>query len=389
MDLGVNVSLLLASLILIVVLWRLDTIRSAAAREAHEELEVQALQDALTGLPNRRKLLLDLEQRCCGGMRATALVLCDLDGFKAYNDTFGHPEGDLLLARLSEKLARAVAPHGAAYRLGGDEFCALLRVDQDALEPTLAACHAALCESGRGFDVRASIGSVALPEEATDSSTALRLADQRMYAEKNERGSSVKHQLSDLILRVLVEQDPELYNHVHDVARLAAGVGQRLGLNEAEVDNLVRAAELHDVGKVAIPDSILQKPGPLDAHEMEFMRRHTLIGESILGSAPALAGLGHLVRSSHESYDGTGYPDGLRGEEIPLASRIIFVCDAFHAMTTIRPYGQAMTEDDALTELRQGAGTQFDPAVVDAFAGELAALDLVGPESHVAAAVSE
>ncbi len=375
-DLGVTASLLLAALVLIVALWRLDSIRGAAARTRHQDLEVQALHDALTGLPNRRKLMLDLEQqlgRCDAGERCV-LILCDLDGFKAYNDTFGHLEGDLLLVRLSDKLAAAVAPHGTAYRLGGDEFCALLRVDRDDLAPALAACHSALRESGGGFDIRASIGSVALSEEASDSSNALRLADQRMYSQKNDRGTSAGQQLRDLILRVLAEQNPGLHDHVHDVARLAAGVGRALGLNDADVAGLVRAAELHDVGKVAIPDSILHKPGPLDPDEQRFVRRHTLIGESILNAAPALAGIARLVRSSHERYDGGGYPDGLREEEIPLPSRIIFVCDSFHAMTTDRPYRRPMKEEDALAELKRCAGTQFDPAVVDAFAAELAAL---------------
>jgi HD-GYP domain-containing protein (c-di-GMP phosphodiesterase class II) len=145
-------------------------------------------------------------------------------------------------------------------------------------------------------------------------------------------------------------------------------------MDDVAVANLVRAAELHDVGKIAIPDSILHKPGPLDPQEQEFMRRHTIIGESILNAAPALAGAGGLVRSSHERYDGAGYPDGLHEEEIPLPSRIIFVCDSFQAMTTDRPYRQAMDEYDALAELRRCAGTQFDPAVVDAFAAELAAV---------------
>jgi HD-GYP domain-containing protein (c-di-GMP phosphodiesterase class II) len=268
-----------------------------------------------------------------------------------------------------------VAHHGTAYRLGGDEFCAIMSVGRDELEPSLAACRAALHESGAGFDIRASIGSVSLPREASSSSTALRLADQRMYAEKNERGSSTRHQLRDLVLRLIAERDSELFDHAHDVARLAAGVGRTLALNGPQVADLVRAAELHDVGKVAIPDSILHKPGPLDPDEQEFMRRHTLIGESILSAAPALAGAARLVRSSHERYDGTGYPDGLQAEEIPLSSRIIFVCDAFHAMTTDRPYRQAVSDADALTELRRCAGTQFDPTVVDAFARELTALD--------------
>ena len=373
-NLGVAISLLLSALTLSMLLRQIDVIRSAAGRRRHTDLEVQALADALTGLPNRRQLLLDLDRAVvrAGADERRVLVLCDLDGFKLYNDTFGHPEGDLLLCRLSAKLARTVAPHGTAYRLGGDEFCVLIRVDQDQLEPVLAACHAALCESGSGFAVRASIGSVALPEEASDSSTALRIADQRMYAQKDERGSSIRHQLRDLVMRVLAEQDPELHDHVHDVAHLAAGIGRRLGLNDAQLADLVRAAELHDVGKIAIPGSILHKPGPLDPHEQEFIRRHTLIGESILSAAPALAGAARLVRSCHERYDGAGYPDGLREQEIPLSSRIIFVCDSFDAMTTDRVYRQAMNEDDALDELRRCAGTQFDPDVVDAFAAELA-----------------
>ncbi|MEA2449245.1 MAG: hypothetical protein QOG63_1177 [Thermoleophilaceae bacterium] len=375
-DLGVTASLLLAALVLIAALWRLDRIRTNASRKLNQTLEDQARHDALTGLPNRRKLLVDLEnalRRAAAGEHVV-LVLCDLDGFKAYNDTFGHPEGDLLLARLSKKLAQTAAPHGTAYRLGGDEFCALLNVHDDDLEAALAACHAALCESGSGFSIRASIGSVTLAVEASDSATALRLADERMYAQKGTQGSSVRQQLRDLIMRILAEQDPELSDHVRDVARLAAGVGRRCALNDSQVANLVRAAELHDVGKVAIPDSILHKAGPLDVHEQQFIRRHTLIGESILSAAPALAEVGQLVRSSHERYDGTGYPDGLREEEIPLSSRIIFACDSFDAMTTDRPYRRAMTEGDALIELRDCSSTQFDPVVVDALAAELAAL---------------
>jgi diguanylate cyclase (GGDEF)-like protein len=322
-DVGVTVSLLLGGLGLILTLWRLDRLRGTAARRREHDLEFLALHDVLTGLPNRRKLLLDLEGEAHQADTGSpcVVVLCDLDGFKGYNDSFGHLEGDLLLARLGEELARRVAPYGTAYRFGGDEFCVLLRVDEHELESALAACRAALSESGSGFDIRVSIGAVSLPGEAADASTALRLADHRMYAHKNTKDSSAKQQLRDLIMRVHVEQDPRLHDHVHDVAELAAGVGRELGLDELQVADLVRAAELHDVGKIAIPDSILQKPGPLNATEQEFMRRHTLIGESTLSAGPALVGVGQLVRSSHERYD--------------------------------------------------GAGTQFDPAVIEAFVAEL------------------
>jgi diguanylate cyclase (GGDEF)-like protein len=375
-NVGVAASLALAAFSLIAMLWRLDVVRSAAGRERERDLAAMALHDALTGLPNRRKLLSDLDDailRADAGSRCV-LLLCDLDGFKAYNDNFGHMEGDLLLARLAAKLARTVADHGTAYRLGGDEFCALLRSDEQDLPSALQACHAALSESGSGFAIRASIGAVAIPAEAADAAAALRLADQRMYAHKTSRRSSTEQQLRDLIMRVHVECDPTLHEHVHDVARLAAGVGRELGMDDLEIADLVRAAELHDVGKIAIPDSILHKPGPLDADELEFMQRHTLIGENILGATSALSAVGRLVRSTHERYDGAGYPDGLRRDQIPLASRIVFVCDAFAAMTTDRPYRSRMSDDEALEELKHCGGAQFDPIVVEAFAAELTRL---------------
>jgi two-component system, cell cycle response regulator len=138
-------------------------------------------------------------------------------------------------------------------------------------------------------------------------------------------------------------------------------------MSPEDLDEVARAAELHDVGKVAIPDAILNKPGPLDESEWNFMRRHTVIGERILLSAPALRPVARLVRSSHERWDGGGYPDGLRGDEIPLGARVVAVCDAFDAMTTERPYREPIPESQALAELRRCAGTQFDPMVVDAF----------------------
>ena len=198
-----------------------------------------------------------------------------------------------------------------------------------------------------------------------------------MYASKSGRRSSAKQQARDLALRVLSEQLPDLHDHASGVAELARGVGARLGIDGGRLWDLVHAAELHDIGKLAIPAAILHKPGPLDADEWAFMRRHTLLGEGILGAAPALGSVATLVRSSHERYDGAGYPDRLAGEAIPLASRIVFVCDAFDAMTCARPYKAAMDEQDALEELRRGAGSQFDPAVVEAFCAELAAREAV------------
>jgi HD-GYP domain-containing protein (c-di-GMP phosphodiesterase class II) len=142
-------------------------------------------------------------------------------------------------------------------------------------------------------------------------------------------------------------------------------------MNAEELDELTRAAELHDVGKVAIPDAILNKPGKLDDTEWEFMRQHTILGERILSAAPALRPVARIVRASHERWDGGGYPDGLAGESIPLAARIVAVCDAFEAITSDRCYRKGRSLDDARDELLRAAGSQFDSAVVDAFVEEL------------------
>jgi HD-GYP domain-containing protein (c-di-GMP phosphodiesterase class II) len=152
------------------------------------------------------------------------------------------------------------------------------------------------------------------------------------------------------------------------VAELAVRVGERLGLSDDHRQQVFHAAQLHDVGKIAIPDAIISKPSALDDTEWEFMRQHTVIGQRIIDAAPALDGVGQLVRSSHERWDGGGYPDGLAGEDIPLGARIVAVCDAYDAMVSERPYKSAMPVGDALAELRRCAGSQFDPAVVEVFA---------------------
>ncbi len=329
-----------------------------------------ALTDALTGLGNRRRLMEDLEDglATASSGRCLMLVLLDLDGFKRYNDTFGHPAGDSLLARLGQNLARAAKDQGRAYRLGGDEFCALVAADASDLEATSARIAASLSDVGRGFSVTASYGAVLIPDEAPTAERALQLADQRLYGHKSTRQrTAAAQQTRDALLQALQERQPDLREHLDGVAGLAREVARGLELSADDIDVVVRAAELHDVGKVAVPDSILSKPAALDEVEWGFVRQHTIVGERILSAAPALVPVARLVRSSHERYDGGGYPDGLVGEAIPLGARIVSVCDAYHAMTSERPYGCAMPHDGALAELRACAGAQFDPAVVETF----------------------
>jgi diguanylate cyclase (GGDEF)-like protein len=295
------------------------------------------------------------------------LAIFDLDGFKGYNDSYGHPAGDRLLSRLGHRLEAAVAGHGTAYRLGGDEFCVLATPGEIGPAPVVAAAAAALYERGEGFEISSSFGSVELPTEALDVSEALVLADRRMYAQKSGGRASAARQSRDVLLTTLREREPDLHLHLEGVSGLASGVARELGMSAEERDEVIRAAELHDIGKVAVPDAILNKAAPLDEAEWRFMREHTVIGERILAAAPALRGVAKLVRSSHERWDGEGYPDRLAANDIPLGARVVAVCDAYHAMTTDRPYRAGMSHDEAIAELRLCSGSQFDPAVVEAF----------------------
>jgi two-component system, cell cycle response regulator len=332
-----------------------------------EESTREALTDPLTGLGNRRLLKSRLGEVTAGPRRDAGLslvVVFDLDGFKAYNDSYGHPAGDALLQRLGARLAAFAAARGEAFRLGGDEFCLLAHCTAAEVDGLVAGATASLGERGDGFLVTASQGSVVIPSEARDPGEALQLADRRMYANKNRERSSARTQTRDVLLTALREREPALHAHLADVAQLAVAVAGEIGMSAERRDEVFRAAELHDVGKMAIPDAILSKPGPLDPAEWEFIRAHTLIGERIIAAAPALVPIARLVRSSHERWDGDGYPDGLAGEEIPLGSRIVSACDAYQAMVSERPYSVAMVPARALEELDRCAGTQFDPEVV-------------------------
>jgi two-component system, cell cycle response regulator len=324
----------------------------------------EATTDALTGLGNRRQLLADLERHLhADHVRPTILMLFDLDGFKGYNDTFGHPAGDALLTRLGEKLAAVPGADGAAYRLGGDEFCLLAPVAEGEAEPLIDRACVALTERGEGFEIGTSFGAILLPDDATDASQALQVADERLYAQKySHRGESDRTMAA--LLEALSAGEPELQDQVAGVGALAGDVGRMLGLRRDELEELDRAAQLHDLGKLAVPDEILSKPGPLDEREWAFVRQHTIVGERILRASPALRSVATVVRASHENWDGSGYPDSLTGDDIPLASRIIRICNAFVAMTSQRPYRDAMPVEEALTELERCAGSDFDPTVV-------------------------
>src|SRR3954463_12738680 len=356
------VGLVVAAVLLLVLAGIFDLL-------ARRELVSEAQTDPLTGLGNRRMLMRDLrvQLKAANSAHPLMLMLFDLNGFKTYNDTFGHSAGDDLLARLGRALGAAVGSLGGAYRLGGDEFCVLAPIGQQGVEPVIAAAGAALTEHGSGFRSDASYGTILLPSETQDVAEALRLVDQRMYAQKRSSRRSADRQSQDVLLHVLHERSPDMGAQAHEVGALAGLVAHRMGLSPEDTQRAVQAGELRDVGRVAIPDAILNKSAQeLDEEERAFLRSQSTISERIIAAAPALAQVARLVRSTGEHYDGSGYPDGLRGDDIPLVSRIVtashwYVVRARRNDSSSNP----AVVRDILTAVGREGGTRLDPTVVD------------------------
>jgi two-component system cell cycle response regulator len=360
-----TVALLLSALTLAFVLLRLGLTFGEYTR-ALADSRHEAVSDPLTGLGNRRALARDLEQTMRRGAPRTVLALFDLDGFKAYNDTFGHPAGDTLLQRLALRLV--AADHGGrVYRLGGDEFCVLAPLgDGDAQEVGRHAARA-LSERGDLYEITSSYGLVVLPDETDGMTDAMRVADQRLYLHKGVGRRSQTGETVDTLARIIEARERDLADHGLSVAELAEGLAAAYHLPEAECEQIRHAAVLHDLGKLAIAEQILHKSGPLDHAERELMRTHPALGQWMLGESPALAPIGAMVRSSHERWDGAGYPDGLSRTAIPIGGRIVAICDAYDAMVTTRSYRPGISHEAAIAELRRCAGKQFDPGMVAPF----------------------
>jgi len=273
--------------------------------------------------------------------------------------------------RITRALRAGADPYGArAYRLDSTLYAFVGPVEAGSLTPG-AAAHGGLAAISEPLAATAVRGEARLPDEATDGESALRLAHERMRARSRWQSLSSERQIRDVLLQLLSER--RAGGSAVALPRVAAqtvGVGRRLGLTLAELDELVRAAELQDIGMLAVPEAILHKREALSHEEWTQIRQHPVVGQRILSAAPALAPVARLVRSCYERYDGSGYPSGLHGERIPLGSRIIAVCVAFDAMTSPRPYREALPTATAFEELCRCAGHQFDPMVVAAFCAE-------------------
>jgi diguanylate cyclase (GGDEF)-like protein/putative nucleotidyltransferase with HDIG domain len=402
-------ALMASAALVLVVLWQRSPLLSAALvgpllaialyqRSTYRALRAMklALTDPLTGLGNHRHFHDRLERELIVAERkASSFSLCliDVDDFKRVNDLFGHPAGDRVLSRLASTLRQ----NGEAFRLGGDEFALLLPQYDEAEAVSTASsiidriAHLGLEHVG---SVTVSAGVATFPRQAPDRGELIRLADSALYWAK-ENGKNRVHvyrpdvvELAELrrlatgpdraarfraaasLAKAVDLRDTYTGSHSARVAELAARVASRLGLNQEQIELARLAGSLHDLGKLAIPEEILRKPGPLTGPERLVLERHPQIGFRMLDSL-GIEPVAEWILHHHERWDGTGYPDRLPGSEIPLGARIIFVVDAYDAMTSDRVYRGRLSQEDALAELERCAGTQFDPGVVAALADEL------------------
>jgi diguanylate cyclase (GGDEF)-like protein/putative nucleotidyltransferase with HDIG domain len=348
--------------------------------------------DELTGLRNHRALWRELARRsqACSPSHPLALLMMDVDGLRQVNESYGNGIGDAVVKRAASVLRSSVPFPRLAFRYGGEEFVVLLEPQNGEATELAEEVRAEIAaQNGALPAVTVSCG-VAELDEPVEPWVALDRADAALREAKRsgrnrvavagrtspgERVKLVEDLERDtarraamaLAMATLEERDTGTADHSDDVLTLCEAIGRRLRFDEHSLQQLRAGAQLHDVGKVAIPAGILNKPGALNDEEWAVIREHTVIGERILRSVPEMAEVATIVRHSHEHWNGDGYPDGLAGDQIPRASRVILCADAFHAIRSDRPYRRGRSADEAILEVRACAGRQFDPAVVDAF----------------------
>ncbi len=334
----------------------------------------RACLDAVTGLPNRLQLHTDFGERLKSPAEQT-LVLLELEGATEYRDRLGFQASDQLLQSFSHELRDVVGRlGGSAYRLDGGQFCALVPVgDRDPGEIAMAIFVAGGGdEDSDEMAISRAHGVVTLPEDASEPNGALQLAGRRLAADKRHQRQSAKHQAHDALMAILNARRPDMGAHLRAVAFHAISVGRLLGVSREQLDDLTFAARLQHIGMLSVPDDLMEAQSRLPASQSELIRGLPAAGAEIVASAPALTQVAALVRSGHENYDGSGYPDGLAGDQIPLGSRILAVCVAYVVLTSERVDQHAFSQDEALAELRRSAGTEFDPRVIEALAEDLA-----------------
>lgn len=390
-----------------------------ALQTANGRLAAMATTDPLTELPNHRALSERLEQEIARARRyghPLSLLFFDADHFKRVNDTYGHGVGDVVLQELGRQVSSLLRGGDTLGRYGGEEFLVLLpetTLDEacevaERVRKAIATHPLATLLVKEGIPTTISLGVASFPAHGTSVSELVEQADQAMYwakrlgrnqvrtaqeavrlrsdealaatisnlersAEPTADGVSLEQvvrakQLSTIqsLMWLLDLRDQGIFTHSYEVSDLAGAIARDLGESAGEVFAVTTAALLHDLGKIALPDGLLYKVGPLSLTERTLMQQHPALGAQILEVSPFLHHLMPAVQHHHENWDGSGYPDGLSGEAIPRAARIIRVAEAYQAMTTDRPYQRHRSREEARAELARCSGTYFDPAVVQA-----------------------
>ncbi len=349
---------------------QLVLIRDISQRKiAENRLRYLSFHDQLTDLYNRAFFESELNRLDVPRQLPLSVVMADINGLKLINDAFGHQKGDRLLQKVSLLLKKGCREEDIVARIGGDEFAILLhQTSLDEAEQIISRLRN-LFEDQKyeAFTLSVSLGAATKTAEEEDIWELVSEAEERMYRDKVLQRDSVRHSIIQSLISVLEEKTTETQKHIKRLQNMSVALGRELGLDENQLNNLELLAQLHDIGKVAVSNSTLLKQGFLTEEEKKEIQRHPEIGYRIARATPEFSPIAESILHHHEWYNGEGYLRGLAGEEIPLLARVLAVVDAYDAMTNDRPYREAMDRQQAIAEISENAGTQFDPEVVEAF----------------------
>lgn len=334
-----------------------------------DEIYYLSFHDQLTGLYNRRFYEEELSRLDNERHLPLSVIIADIDGLKLINDSFGHPRGDQLIIKASKAIKTGIRSSDIVARIGGDEFIVLLPSTEkkQVKEVTERIKKLAEKESVEATTLSISFGYGIKYTSEEDMNDIIKKADDMMYKQKLYNGSTIRRQTIDQIMKILFEKNEREMKHTERVSDLCGAIASELNCNSNYIEQIKLAGLLHDIGKIGINENILNKVKRLSADEWELVKRHSEIGYRILSSVNEFSEVANYVLEHHEKYDGTGYPRGLKGDDISLQARIISVADSFDTMTNNRIYGRALTKKEAILELKRCSGTQFDPFIVDVF----------------------